>query len=36
MAALALLEDLVRLWTERIFRDQQDLLANDDEWLMNK
>ncbi|KAL7382159.1 hypothetical protein ABVT39_017734 [Epinephelus coioides] len=33
----ALLEDVVdgRLWSEQIFRDQQDLLANDDEWLMS-
>jgi len=38
MAYSALLEDVVdgRLWREQIFRDQQDLLANDDEWLMSR
>jgi hypothetical protein len=32
MAALALLEDLPngRIWREQIFRDQRDLLANDE------
>lgn len=35
---LALLENVAngRLWGERVFRDQQDLLANDDEWLMSR
>lgn len=38
MAYLALLEDVAnaRLRRERIFRDQLDLLANDDEWLMSR
>ncbi len=38
MAYLALLEDVAhgRLRRERVFRDQQDLLANDDEWLMSR
>ena len=38
MAALALLEDMAngRIWREQIFRDRQDLLANDDEWLMSR
>ncbi|KAJ4923071.1 hypothetical protein JOQ06_027807 [Pogonophryne albipinna] len=38
MADLALLEDLAngRVRRERNFRDQQDLLANDDEWLMSR
>lgn len=38
MAYLALLEDVAnrRLRRERIFRDQQDPLANDDEWLMSR
>ena len=36
MAALALLEEVAngRIWRERNFRDQQDPLANSDEWLM--
>lgn len=38
MAYLALLEDVAngRIRRERVFRDQQDLLANDDEWLMSR
>ncbi|KAK1906710.1 putative nuclease HARBI1, partial [Dissostichus eleginoides] len=38
MADLAQLEDLAngRVRRERNFRDQQDLLANDDEWLMSR
>ena len=38
MAALALLEDLAngRFQRKWIFRDQQDLMANDDKWLMNR
>ncbi|KAI4827554.1 hypothetical protein KUCAC02_030942 [Chaenocephalus aceratus] len=38
MADLALLEDLAngRVRRERHFRDQQDLLDNNDEWLMSR
>jgi hypothetical protein len=38
MAALALLEDLAngRIQKDRFFKDQQDLLANDDEWRINR
>ena len=38
MAYLALLEDLAngRIRRERVFRDQQDLLSNDNEWLMSR
>ena len=38
MAYLALLEDVAngRIRRERLFRDQQDLLSNDDEWLMSR
>uniref|UniRef100_A0A8C9ZM49 Putative nuclease HARBI1 n=1 Tax=Sander lucioperca TaxID=283035 RepID=A0A8C9ZM49_SANLU len=38
MAALALLEDIAnrRIRREREFRDQTDLLAHDDDWLMSR
>ncbi|CAM4681805.1 unnamed protein product [Leuciscus chuanchicus] len=38
MADLALLEDVAngRIRSERIFRQQEDLLANEDEWLMSR
>jgi len=38
MAALALLEDIAnrRIRRERVFRDQTDLLAHDDDWLMSR
>ena len=37
MAALALLEDLARgMQRERIFRDHEDYLAHDDEWLISR
>ena len=38
MAYLALLEDVAhgRLRRERVFRDQQDLLAYDDQWLVSR
>ncbi len=38
MAALALLEDIVNgnIWRERIFREREDLLANEDDWLMSR
>ena len=38
MAALALLEDIAngQIRRERIFREREDLLANDDDWLMSR
>ena len=38
MAALALWEDVAngRIWTEWNFKDQQDPLANSDEWLRSR
>ena len=38
MAALALLEDLANgaIRRERVFREREDLLANDDNWLMSR
>lgn len=38
MAHLALLEDLARaeLRRERIFRDREDFLAHDDDWLISQ
>ena len=37
MAALALLEDLANgaIRRERVFRESEDLLANDDNWLIS-
>ena len=38
MDALALLEDLANdaLRRERVFRDREDFLAHDDDWLMSR
>ena len=38
MAALALLEDLANgaIRRERVFRKREDLLANDDNWLISR
>ena len=39
MAALALIEDLARgrpMRRERVFRDHEDYLAHDDEWLISR
>jgi len=38
MAALAVLEDIVNgeIGRERVFRDWEDLLAHDDNWLINR
>ncbi|KAK0143114.1 hypothetical protein N1851_018759 [Merluccius polli] len=38
MAALALLEDLANgaIRRERVFREREDLLANDDNWLISR
>ena len=38
MAALALLEDIANgnMRRERVFREREDLLANDDNWLISR